>query len=123
MLAAAGLLVLAGAAQARTETIQWTQANATSLAGWKIYLGTASRIYTTVIDAAKPTPDEKGVYRFDIDVPGEAPVYVSVTSYDRHGVESVKSNERIKAVGGTSPPDPDLDSDPAPVRAKPYWVR
>ena len=46
LLAFASLFVLAGAAQARTETIRWSQSNMNNVSGWKIYVGTASQDYS-----------------------------------------------------------------------------
>jgi hypothetical protein len=119
-LSIASLFVLAGAAQARTETISWSQPNMSNVTGWKIYFGSSSRNYSTIIDAGKPTPDGNGVYRFDIDVPGTDTVYVSMKSYNIDNVESVLSNERIRPVGGT--PDPDPVPDPGSNVTPPYWV-
>jgi hypothetical protein len=118
--AIASLFLLAGVAQARTETIRWSQANMANVTGWKIYVGSASRAYTQIIDVPSPSPDGAGGYQWNIEVAGTDEAYVSMTSYNSDGVESALSNERVKGSGGGGEPPP--DPPPTPGMSTPYWL-
>lgn len=112
LLALVGVVLMAGAAQARSETVEWSQGNMTNVVGWKLYVGSSPGVYGTPIDVQLPTPDSGGTYAFQIDVPGGDPVYVAMTSYNAAGEESILSNERMKV----------LTTGGAPDMSSPYWI-
>jgi hypothetical protein len=97
-------------AAARTERLRWTQSGATPN-GFRVYVGTASRAYTSQIDVGVPPTDAEGAYFYDLAVPDTQSVYVSVTAM-AGGVESLFSNERLRSApstgggGGSTPPPP-----------------
>lgn len=63
-------------------------------AGYKLYYGQKSGVYTQVIDVGKVT-------EYSVDVDLSNPVYFAATAYDNNGFESDKSEEL--EVGTTSP--------------------
>lgn len=102
------LLLPAGRAAARTETLRWTQANPAQVKGFRIYWGTQSRHYTQSVDTGSISPNASGVYTYSISVPDNAVIYVAVTAYSQAGNESAYSNERqrspVAGSGGTTTP-------------------
>jgi hypothetical protein len=101
------LLMASTVASARTETLRWTHSDPANVAGFVIYYGLSSTDYTTVIDVPPLQPDAQGIFSFDIGVPDNATIFVTVTAYDDADFESGYSNERMRS------PDP-LEPTPAP---------
>lgn len=98
-------LTLAAAAQARTETLRWTHPDANNVAGYKVYFGTASGKYPTVIDVGPLSP-QNGVVHYDLVVPDDLTIYVTVTAYDEFAQESGKSNEKKRVAPLGQPGQP-----------------
>jgi hypothetical protein len=101
------LLMASTVASARTETLRWTHSDPANVAGFVVYYGLSSTDYTTVIDVPPLQPDAQGIFSFDIGVPDNATIFVTVTAYDDADLESGYSNERMRS------PDP-LEPTPAP---------
>jgi hypothetical protein len=93
LLAVALLLMASTLASARTVTLRWTHSNPSNVAGFVIYYGLSSANYTTVIDVPPLQPDAQGIFTFDIGVPDDATIYVTVTARDSADQESSYSNE------------------------------
>jgi len=91
--ALAGLasLLLAAGASARTETIRWQHADASTVAGFRIHLGNAPTALTQTIDVGLPSA-ASGVYSQAITVPDGDTLFVTVTAYGPTGLESTDSN-------------------------------
>lgn len=104
--------LLASSAQARVETVRWTQGDLTDIVGWKIYVGLSSRNYVDTIDVGFPVPDGEGIYSFDIEVADDATLYIAMRSYGANDDHSALSNETVKSPSGTPPPPPP-DGEPA----------
>jgi hypothetical protein len=84
--------------------LAWDPVNDADVAGYKLYLGTASRNYNETIDLGNTTQSLiSGL------IPGQT-YYLSVTAYDRSNSESGFSNE--VAARGTSLGDYNLDGNP-----------
>ncbi len=93
---AAGLLVLlAGEAQARNEQLRWQHPNPSTVAGFRVKVGSSSGSYQTTIDVGLPAPSG-GVYSYNLTVPDANSVYVVVTAYGPTGLESTPSNEQLR---------------------------
>jgi hypothetical protein len=86
-------LAIAHAASARTELLRWQHGDASTVAGFKVYVGNATGAYQTTLDVGKPTPSS-GVYSYSLQVPDSNTVYVAVSAYGSTGLESTKSNEQ-----------------------------
>ncbi|HTN42830.1 MAG TPA: fibronectin type III domain-containing protein, partial [Nitrospiria bacterium] len=69
----------------------------TDLAGFKVYYGTSSGIYSTTIDAGNQTT-------YTVTGLGTGTFYFTVTAYDSSGNESGFSNEGSKTFADTTPP-------------------
>jgi hypothetical protein len=83
--------------------LMWDPSPDASVAGYKIYYGTASRSYTSQVDAGKVTS-------ISITLPAyDTTYYLTATTYDAYGVESDFSNEATCLVAGT------VVSNPPPV--------
>jgi hypothetical protein len=63
----------------------------TGLAGYKVYYGTSSGFYTTVIDAGNVTA-------YTINNIASGTYYFAITAYDTSGNESDFSDEVVKIV-------------------------
>jgi hypothetical protein len=87
------LLALASAASARTEQLRWQHPDASTVAGFKVYVGNAPGVYQTTLDVGKPTASG-GIFSYSLQVPDANTVYVSVSAYGATGVEGAKSNEQ-----------------------------
>src|SRR5439155_20268358 len=87
-----GLLYLAGAARAFAAdfTLTWDPNSEPTVAGYKVYYGTASQSYLTKIDIGNKTS-------YTVTVLGAETYYFAVTAYDILGNESGFSNEAINA--------------------------
>lgn len=78
-------LLLASVFTALAVTVEWDPNPETNVAGYRVYWGTRSRLYDTVIDVGNqtfvqlPTPTVK--------------TYYAVTAYDTDGLESDFSEE------------------------------
>jgi hypothetical protein len=90
---AAACLLVAAAASARTEQLRWQHPAATTVAGFKVYVGNAPGVYQTTLDVGMP-PAASGVYTYSLQVPDANTVYVAVSAYGPTGLEGVKSNEQ-----------------------------
>jgi hypothetical protein len=99
------LLTIAAAsmAQARTETIRWTQAEPYVIAGFEIRWGTSPGSYPNIVDVGLPTPDGSGVYSADLALPDQT-VYLVARSRDSQGFLSDFSSEKRLDLPGTSDP-------------------
>lgn len=93
--AAIALAGLPAAAHARSELLRWQHPNPSTVAGFKVYVGSASGSYQTVLDVGLPAP-VNGVYSFSIQVPDPDSVYVAVTAYGPTGLEGPRSNEGFR---------------------------
>ncbi len=67
-------------------TVTWTANSEADLAGYKLYVGTTSGVYTRTIDAGNATA-------YAITLPKGVTYFFSVTAYDRSGNESARSGE------------------------------
>lgn len=82
------------AAAVGTANLSWvapTSTSGTSVAGYKVYYGTASKTYTSTINAGTATS-----YTVSNLPPGT--YYFVVTAYDASGNESTYSNEATKTI-------------------------
>lgn len=75
----------------------------TDLAGYRIYLGLASRAYSSTTTLADPTATSTGGIAFSLPADGNAytageqlSVYAAMTAYDSAGNESAFSNEVVR---------------------------
>src|SRR5260370_19478531 len=91
------LICLAGRAQAQSVTLAWDAE--LNVAGYRLYSGTPSRVYTKVIDVGNTTSALVSNL-----VVGQT-YFFAVTAYNTAGVESAPSNE-ISYVGGAPTPAP-----------------
>jgi hypothetical protein len=89
------LLILTAPALAAEVTLQWDANTESDLAGYKVYIGTASGVYGAPMVIGKLT-----TYTF-ANLPAGT-YYFAVTAYDTAGFESGYSNEVTTAVAGTS---------------------
>jgi hypothetical protein len=96
---------MAGAAQARTETVRWSQAMPELIADFQISWGISTGNHPNVIDVGRPTP-VNGIFEVALEVPDASAVYVVARSRDTAGYYSEFSNERRF--------DPDSGSEPPP---------
>ncbi len=87
-------LALTSATLAADITIAWDANTETDLAGYKVYYGTASRVYGTPIVISKQT-----TYTITGLAPGT--YYISVTAFNTAGLESGFSNEVSTTIAGT----------------------
>jgi hypothetical protein len=92
---AAALALVASAAHARSELLRWQHPNPSSVAGFKVYVGSASGSYQTTIDVGLPTPSS-GVYSYSLQVSDADSVYVAVSAYGPTGLEGPRSNEQLR---------------------------
>ena len=90
---AIALLIAASAAQARTELLRWQHPDPSAVAGFKVYVGSATGSYQTTLDVGKPTASG-GVYSYSLQVPDANSVFVVVSAYGPTGLEGAKSNEQ-----------------------------
>jgi hypothetical protein len=89
------LLACASAASARSELLRWNHPDASTVAGFKVYVGNAPGSYQTVLDVGKPTA-AGGVFSYSLQVPDPDSVYVAVSAYGPTGLEGVRSNEQLR---------------------------
>jgi hypothetical protein len=101
----AGVLATAAAANARSELLRWQHPDATTVAGFKVYVGSSSGAYQTTLDVGKPAPSS-GVFSYSLTVPDANTVYVAVSAYGPTGLEGTKSNEqrRLGLLGAPGKP-------------------
>ena len=95
-LAIAALLALAvSPALARTENLRWEHPDPSSVAGFRVHVGTTQGSYSQTIDVGLPASGSQFVHA--LTVADSASVYVAVTAYDAAGLESAYSNEGFRA--------------------------
>ncbi|MEA3547944.1 MAG: fibronectin type III domain-containing protein, partial [Thermodesulfobacteriota bacterium] len=86
---------IASLAQGAEVQLAWTPNSEANLAGYKIYYGTASRDYTTIIDVGNPeSVDNQIIYTLSGFSPGIT-YYYAATAYDEDGFESDYSDEAV----------------------------
>ncbi len=88
-------------AYAATVKITWNANTESDLAGYKLYYGTKSGVYTSSIDVKNVTQ-----YTVTVNPTVTTTYYVALTAYDTSGNESVKSDETsiTVVVADTTPP-------------------
>jgi hypothetical protein len=99
---AAGLLLALTACDSHAAsdvTLAWDANTEPDLAGYKIHWGTASRVYTTHVDAGNVTT-------FVLKGLPDGKVYIAATAYDKAGLESDYSNEVSITLDSTPPAYP-----------------
>jgi uncharacterized membrane protein YgcG len=67
--------------------VRWAPNSESDLAGYKVYYGTDTRIYGTIVDAGKTTSHQIDGLREDVTY------YFTVTAYNSEGYESYYSEE------------------------------
>jgi hypothetical protein len=106
---ALGALVLVVAfgqtAEARVETLRWSQSSAANVDGFRVHYGTSPGSYTTTINVGRPSPSS-GVFSYNLTVGDNATVYVALTAYGAGFLDSFHSNEKVLAPSTTTPPPP-----------------
>ena len=101
------LLCVAGAAEAREETVRWTHPLATQVASFRIYVGSspgASDLMSR--DVGVPTPDANGIYSFTVEVDTQETIYVRSTAVAGTSLESAPSNEINRSIPLGTPSRP-----------------
>ena len=73
-----------------TATLSWESVTSTDLAGYKVYVGTASGVYGAPISVGSVTS-----YMMNLPI---GTYYFVVTAYDMSGAESLPSNEVSKSI-------------------------
>ena len=91
---AALLALLASPALARTEDLRWQHPDASTVAGFKVYVGASPGSYNQTFDVGLPLSGS--VYTHALSVANGAAVYIAVTAYDASGLESAYSNEAFR---------------------------
>src|SRR6266571_4108691 len=87
------VLLCASPAFASDVRLAWDANSETTLSGYKLYYGTASRNYATVINVANRTT-------YTVTALGPGTYYFAVTAYDTLGNESAFSNEVFTTIAG-----------------------
>jgi hypothetical protein len=92
-------LAVAGAAEARQETLRWTHPLGSAVASFHIYVGSSPGAADLLSqNVGVPTPDGSGIYTVTIDVDTEEAVFVRMTALDVGSLESAPSNEITRTV-------------------------
>jgi len=72
-------------------TVIWSANTEADLRGYKVHIGTASGVYTKVIDVGNKTS-------YMITLPKGVTYYFAVTAYDTSGNESTYSSELSRSI-------------------------
>ncbi len=97
----ASLLALgvAGAAEARDETLRWTHSEGSRVATFHLLVGTSPGSADLVDQAiGVPSPDSSGIYSYTLSLDTDATVYVRMTAVDSSSLHSPESNELERSV-------------------------
>ena len=98
---------LAGTAEARQETLRWTQDLGSQVATFHIYVGSSPGSADLLSQSiGVPTPDANGVYSYTLDVDSNATIYVRMTAVNTADVHSTASNEIARSVALGMPGQP-----------------
>ncbi len=97
-------ILLPVAASAQAVSLAWDPNTETDLAGYKVYYGTASHSYTTVIDVHNVTT-------YSVTGLGAGTWYFAVTAYNTTGAESTFSNEVSTTITSPATSHCDITSD------------
>jgi fibronectin type 3 domain-containing protein len=108
LLLTVGLLCGAWNSQAATQSVTLAWDPAANADGYRLYSGTASRVYTQIIDVGNTTSTPVSNL-----IVGQV-YFFAVTAYDTAGQESPLSNE-ISYVGGAPTPTPIPSPTPTPT--------
>jgi len=92
LLICAVTLIALPALAANSVSLVWNLSVGVNVAGYKIYYGVASQIYTNAVDVGNVTSATI------TGLSGNTTYYFAATSYDNNGVESGFSNEAILTV-------------------------
>lgn len=99
------LVACSAAVLAANVTLAWDPNTESDLAGYKLYYGTASGVYGTVISVGNQTT-------YTVTGLPAGTYYFAVTAYNTEGLESGFSNEVSATVSGTPSTSPcDLNAD------------
>jgi predicted RNase H-related nuclease YkuK (DUF458 family) len=71
--------------------VTWAANREADLAGYKLYVGTRSGVYSRTVDVGKMTS-------YSISLPKGATYFFAVTAYDSSGNESVRSAELSRSI-------------------------
>jgi len=84
--------------KAATVSVSWNPNTESDLAGYRLYSGPSSRVYTNTVDVGLATR-----YTYT-NVPYDVTVYFAVTAYNTSGLESDLSNEVFANIPTPVPP-------------------
>lgn len=101
--AAALLMALGQAAEARVVSLRWSHPNAANVDGFRLHYGTSPGSHPTTVDIGRPTPSG-GVFNHDLVVGDTVSVYVVLSAYGSGFTESVLSNEKFFAAPVSTTP-------------------
>jgi len=97
------LVIVPSIAYAVDATFSWLPSQESTLKGYKIHYGTASRAYDQVVDVGNPGPSADGrVYGTVTGLTAGITYYFAATAYDTNDVESDYSREVIWPASPTS---------------------
>lgn len=99
IIALAFLLLIPAISQAADVSLAWDASTSPNIAGYRVYVGTASRTYTAPITIGNQTT-------YTVTALGPGTFYFAVTAFNTAGNESDFSNEVSTTIAtGTTPPN------------------
>ncbi len=100
-------LGFAAAADAREETVRWTQASTGEVELFHVQVGTSPGSANLMDQPiGKPAPDAQGIYSFTLDVDTDETIYVRMLAVSSQDVASDPSNTIARSVPLGTPGQP-----------------
>ena len=117
LLAMLGLFAWAGAAEARTEIVQWTHSDPSTVDEFRIYVAPGNVAFdkagSALTDAGVPTP-AAGVYEWALTVPDGDTVWVTVAAANSAG-EGPHASPQLRSAPPLPQPEPSPSPTPSPT--------
>lgn len=109
-----GLILCAGVAQARTESLRWTHSELSRVSRFEANIGPVGGSFDRVVNLGLPSPDGSNVLSANVTVGDDEDVRIRLRAIGNDGTTSSYSTVRDRLAPATPPPTEPPPAEPPP---------
>ena len=114
-----GLMLCASLAEARTETLRWTQDESSRVARFEAHYGTENGNYSQIVNLGLPAVGGGGVRTASLTIPDAQSIFVALRAIGNDGTVSAFSQQQYREGIAAPPPSEPPPSEPPPSTPPP----